>query len=67
MKKALIKKVSKGKLKGQYRFVLKAENGETVAVSSPESYTQKHSALETLEANFPDFKIIDKTNENETN
>ena len=61
MKKAFIKTVSKGKQKGQFRFVLKASNGETIAVSSPESYTQKHSAIETLTANFPDFQIVDKT------
>lgn len=64
MKKALLKKVSKGKLKGQYRFVLKAANGETVAVSNPETYVAKHSAVETLQNNFQDFQIVDQTKEN---
>jgi uncharacterized protein YegP (UPF0339 family) len=59
MKKAIIKKVTHGKLKGQFRFILKAENGEIVATS--ETYTQKHSCIETIESNFPNFIIEDKT------
>lgn len=61
MKKAIIKLVSKGKQKGQFRFVLLAENGEVIATSGSETYTQKHSCIETLESNFPNFTIIDKT------
>ena len=58
MKTATIKRITHGKLKGQFRFILKAENGEIIATS--ESYTQKHSCKETLESNFPNFKILDK-------
>lgn len=61
MKKALIKRIAKGKKKGEFRFVLKAENGETVAVSGTETYTQKHSCIETLNSCFPLFHIIDLT------
>lgn len=63
MKKAIINKVTKGKHAGQYRFTLKGANGETVAVSHPETYTQKHSCIETLNSCFPDFKIEDETGE----
>lgn len=57
--KAIIKIVSHGKLKGQFRFVLKAVNGETIAVS--ETYTQKHNVLDVLTNYFPNFEIVDKT------
>lgn len=63
MKTAIIKKVSHGKLKGQYRFLLVAENGEIIAQSYPETYTQKHNAIEVLTDNFPDFEISDQTKE----
>ncbi len=56
---ALIKRVTHGRYKGQYRFILKGSNGEIVATS--ELYTQKHNALEVIEACFPQFTIIDKT------
>lgn len=59
MKKAIVKKVSHGKLKGQFRFLLKSENGQVIATS--ETYTQKHECLETLVNNFPQFEIVDKT------
>ena len=62
--KAIIKTVSKGKQKGQFRFVLVAANGEIVATSGSESYTQKHNCIKTLEALFPQFEITDKTKEN---
>ena len=58
MKKAIIKKVTKGKRKGEYRFILKAENGEIVATSGTESYTQKHSCIETIKSCFPNFEIV---------
>lgn len=61
MKTAIIKQVSKGKQKGQFRFVLKAENGQVVATSGSENYTQKHNLISTLESNFKEFTIIDKT------
>jgi uncharacterized protein YegP (UPF0339 family) len=59
MKKAVIKKVKAGKKAGQFRFELVGSNGETVAHSGTETYTQLHSCKETLQANFPDFKIIE--------
>lgn len=57
--KAIIKIVSHGKLKGQFRFVLKAVNGEPIATS--ETYTQKHNVLDVLTTYFPNFEIVDKT------
>lgn len=60
--KAVIKTVSKGRQKGQFRFQLIASNGKTIATSGTENYTQKHSCIETLTNNFPNFKIEDKTN-----
>lgn len=56
---AIVKKVSKGKLKGQFRFVLKAKNGEIIATSGTESYTQKHNCISVLKEHFPNFKIIE--------
>jgi uncharacterized protein YegP (UPF0339 family) len=63
MKKAIIKRVAKGKHKGEFIFILKAANGETVGHSHPESYTEKHSASDTLKSCFPDFEIVDKSDE----
>lgn len=57
--KAIVKTVSHGKQKGQFRFVLKASNGEVIAVS--ETYTQKHNALDIIKEYFPNFEIVDKT------
>lgn len=66
MKKALIKRVSKGKRKGEFRFILVAANGEPIAQSFPESYTQKHNCISVLEKHFPEFTIEDLTkNRNE--
>jgi len=48
-------------LAGQFRFTLHAINGEMIAQSWKETYTQKHSCITTLKTNFPDFKIIDET------
>jgi uncharacterized protein YegP (UPF0339 family) len=59
--KAIIKIVSKGKQKGQFRFNLIADNGQTIATSGTENYTQKHSCIETLKTSFPNFEIVDKT------
>lgn len=59
MKKAIIKTVSHGKLKGQYRFILIAANGEPIATS--ETYTQKHNVIELLATHFAEFEIVDKT------
>lgn len=57
--KAIVKKVSHGKLKGQFRFILKGNNNEIIATG--ETYTQKHNCLEVLQSFFPNFEIIDKT------
>ncbi len=65
MKKALIKKVSKGSKVGEFRFILVAANGEPIAQSHPETYTQKHSCISVLEKHFPDFEICDLTKEEE--
>jgi uncharacterized protein YegP (UPF0339 family) len=65
MKTAVIQKVTRGRQKGQFKFVLFASNGEPIADSHPETYTQKHSAMETLRANFSDFVIVDQTKEGE--
>lgn len=57
--KAIIKRVSHGKRKGEFRFVLVAENGEIIATS--ETYTQKHNVISLLETHFSNFTIVDKS------
>lgn len=57
--KAIIKKVTKGKKRGQFKFVLEADNGENL--SAQETYTQKHNVIKVLEKYFPNFAIIDQT------
>lgn len=57
--KAVIKRVTHGKQKGQFRFILKAGNNEPIAHG--ETYTQKHNVKELLEKYFPLFTIEDKT------
>lgn len=59
--KAYIKNVWQGRNKGQFRFVLKAKNGETVAISHPETYKSKSMAIQTLTRCFPQFEIVDAT------
>lgn len=61
MKKAIITTVKRGKHQGEFKFKLVAANGETIAQSYPESYTQKHNAIKVLKKNFPDFEIQDQT------
>lgn len=56
--KAIIKRITHGKRKNQYRFILKGRNGEIIAVS--ETYTQKHNVTEVLNEYFPNFEIEDK-------
>lgn len=58
---AIIKTVRRGKRKGQFRFVLKAANGEIIASSGSESYTQKHNCVDVLNKYFPEFDIVDLT------
>lgn len=60
--KALIKKVTHGKRKGEYKFVLKGDNGENL--SQQETYTQKHNVSEVIAKYFPNFVVEDKTGEN---
>jgi uncharacterized protein YegP (UPF0339 family) len=60
-KRAIIDKVKSGREKGQYKFVLRALNGEVIARSHPEAYTQLHSAVDTLKEHFKDFVIYEKT------
>lgn len=57
--KAIIKKVTKGKKAGQFRFKLVADNGEDL--SQNETYTQKHNVIEVLTKYFPNFVIVDET------
>lgn len=54
-----IKTVSRGKEKGQFRFILIGNNGEPVAQSWPESYATKQKCVQTLKRLFPDFEIVD--------
>ena len=55
---ALITKVSRGKRKGEFRFKLKAGNGETIATSHTETYTALHNCEHTLKEHFPAFDIV---------
>lgn len=57
MGKFQIKRVTHGKLKGQFRIKLIGDNGEVIAVG--ETYTQKHNALELREKYFSQFELID--------
>jgi len=59
--KAIIKRIARGKLGGQFRFVLIGDNGEVVAQSWAESYTTKQMAKKTLKKYFPNFEIEDLT------
>lgn len=61
MKTAIIKRVAKGKQRGQLTFVLKAENHETIAIG--EAYKNKQDLVDTVTKHFPDFKIDDKSHE----
>ena len=61
MATAIIKRVSRGKKKGEFRFVLKGDNGEIIGSSGSESYTQKHNCVDVLEKYFPKFDIVDLT------
>lgn len=59
--KAKIKQISRGKEKGQFRFVIISSNNEPIAQSWPESYTTKQMCLKTVKKYFPDFEIEDCT------
>lgn len=59
MRQMVIKTVSHGKKKGEFRFVLKGDNYEVIAVS--ETYTQKHNISELHKKYFSDFELVDKT------
>lgn len=55
--RAIIKRVTHGKRKGEWRFVLKAGNGETVAVS--ETYRNRQDMNHTLLTYFPQFLWVE--------
>jgi hypothetical protein len=59
MKKMIIKTVSKGPRKGQFRFLLKGANGEVIAQG--ETYTVKHNIVSLHKDHFPDFELVDKS------
>jgi hypothetical protein len=61
MGKAIIKRVKRGKNKGQFRFILKGDNGENL--SQNETYTQKHNVWEVLNKYFPEFNVEDISGE----
>jgi len=56
--KAIIKRVKSGKLKGQFRYILVANNGEPIA-DARETYTKKHNVIKLLKKYFSDFIISD--------
>jgi len=60
-RRAIIKRVNKGRNKGQFRFVLIGDNGEMVADSHPETYTAKAMCKKTLTKYFASFRIVDET------
>jgi hypothetical protein len=57
--RAIIKKITHGRAKGQFKFKLVGDNGEDL--SQNESYTQKHNVTEVLVKYFPNFAIEDQT------
>lgn len=59
--KAIITKVSHGRKKGEFRFKLVGKNGEVIATSGSETYTQKHNVTEVLGDYFSNFTVVDKT------
>ncbi len=54
MRHAVITKIKKGKLKGQFKVKLVADNGRPLC---REIYTQKHNAIEMVEEYLPGFEI----------
>lgn len=56
--RAVLIPVTEGQDAGQWRFILKAGNGEIIGQG--EHYTRKESAIDTLERNFPNFNIVEK-------
>lgn len=57
--RAIIKRVTHGRFKGQYRFILTGVNHEIIATS--ELYSTKQNVIEVIEAYFKDFIIVDKS------
>ena len=57
--KMIIKRVTHGKKKGQFRFILKGKNGEVVGIG--ETYTQKHNVVELHSVYFSNFELVDKS------
>lgn len=60
MKKCIIKKVAKGRNKGQWRFNLVANNGQVVCTSGSETYHNLVDLKATIANNFADFAIIEE-------
>jgi hypothetical protein len=57
--KMIIKRVTHGKKKGEFRFILKGTNGEVIGHG--ETYTQKHNIVELHTTYFSNFELIDKS------
>lgn len=58
-RKACIRKIAKGKLKGQLYFRFE-RNGNDIGGSTPETYHNYDDAVETLQNNYPNFEIVDE-------
>lgn len=59
--RAVIRRVTKGKRKGEFRFTLYGTNGEKVGTSHPETYEREAKAVKTLRKYFPNFVIYSTT------
>lgn len=57
MRKVVIKRVTHGKNKGQFRFSLVGDNGEIVATSGSETYHNEKDILHTLDKYFSSFPM----------
>lgn len=57
-RKAVITKVKKGREKGQFRFTLFGDNGESVGNSGKENYHNLNDIVATLTKYFPSFTIV---------
>lgn len=65
MKKVVLTRVSRGNSKGQFLFTFFASNGKDIGGSRPESYHNKQDAIDTLTNNFPDWPVVDKSDEDD--
>lgn len=62
-RQCIVKKVLRGKNKGQWRFILRADNYEVLAHS--ESYHNLEDVMNMVYEYFPDFKIVIVNQKNE--